>query len=569
MESKRFFKKLRWEYVFIAVFLLAALTFVCIKGTGINVAFFDNMDSSIAWKKMLKDNGLFFTNSGKLPFLGGLDRNLFSSDLKCYNWLYMIFPTFVAYIAGWFIRIGMSMAGFALLGKEIFPDYKEKKGAILFCGMLYGILPVFPSSAFGFASLPLLLWLMIKLYRTNKWRYLTALLFYPMLSSSALFGIFICASSFVFFVANWIVKKKPSWKMLLAVFALGIGYMVTEWRLFYSMLFSGTASIRTTYLASNRTVFDALKDAAKAFLLGHDHSGSLHTFVVLPVCLIYFFYLNIGHIKRREGKKIFREPYNLLILLIVINSLIFGLDTLPAFKKVMGIIPQLKGINYSRMLWFNPFLWYFAFLIVILKLRKKWQKGVLLILAFAALCFQPSFYNTIYHNLQVVKADVTGTKPEELTYKEYYSEDLFDEIKEDIGYDGEWSVAFGMQPAILNYNEIATLDGYSTLYPAEYKEKFRELIAPDFETDKQHEWDFDSWGGRAYVFSDEVDYLPGREKKTTEANMKIDPEVFREMGGEYVFSRVSVKNAGDLGLEEIGVYSGEGSPYTIYVYRAA
>ena len=52
-----------------------------------------------------------------------------------------------------------------------------------------------------------------------------------------------------------------------------------------------------------------------------------------------------------------------------------------------------------------------------------------------------------------------------------------------------------------------------------------------------------------------------------EADMLIDPEVFKEMGGEYVFSRVLVKNSEDLDLTEIGVYTDDESPYTIYVYR--
>ena len=116
-------------------------------------------------------------------------------------------------------------------------------------------------------------------------------------------------------------------------------------------------------------------------------------------------------------------------------------------------------------------------------------------------------------------------------------------------------------------NRIATLDGYLSKYPAEYKAEFRKLIAPELETDEVKTIYFDNWGGRAYVFSDEFEYNPYRIMTVKEADMKIDPQVFTEMGGEYVFSRVLIKNADDLGIEEIGVYTDDESPYTVYVYR--
>ena len=66
-----------------------------------------------------------------------------------------------------------------------------------------------------------------------------------------------------------------------------------------------------------------------------------------------------------------------------------------------------------------------------------------------------------------------------LSYREFYSTKLFEKIKREIGYNGEWSVAFGMHPRVLQYNGISTLDGYSSYYPQAYKEQFRKLIAPD------------------------------------------------------------------------------------------
>lgn len=69
------------------------------------------------------------------------------------------------------------------------------------------------------------------------------------------------------------------------------------------------------------------------------------------------------------------------------------------------------------------------------------------------------------------------------------------------------------------------------------------------------------------IFSNEISYEPVREMEQTEAHMYINLDVFRAMDGTYVFSRVGIINAMELGLNRVGVYQNEESPYVIYVYR--
>ena len=47
----------------------------------------------------------------------------------------------------------------------------------------------------------------------------------------------------------------------------------------------------------------------------------------------------------------------------------------------------------------------------------------------------------------------------------------------------------------------------------------------------------------------------------------IDADMFRELGGKYLFSRIEIGNGPELGFTLVGTYGGEGSPYTIYVYE--
>ena len=53
----------------------------------------------------------------------------------------------------------------------------------------------------------------------------------------------------------------------------------------------------------------------------------------------------------------------------------------------------------------------------------------------------------------------------------------------------------------------------------------------------------------------------------TDNTLYADTAALRDMGCKYIFSRIDLSNADDLSLELMGDYTGENSPYTIYVYK--
>lgn len=566
-----------WSYLLIVLFFGITLGYILIKQDDIYIQIHDYLDSNVVWLKMMKDNHIFTNNEVPVPFLGGIDRNYLYSELKVYTWLHMIFPTFPAIIIGWYMKILMAIAGFVYLGKSFGGDGMLRKSSLLvWCGFLYGVAPTYPPVAFAFASLPFLMGTLIRCYQKFSWKYIIILLFYPMLSDFSLFGIFICGYLVLFFVVEWIVKKRPRWKVWGCLGALIIGYVVVEWRLFDVMLFSNTQSIKSTRIREYVSGWSAFKDGIEVFARGYYHCGSLHTYVVLPVCIIYVLAANISAIKNKQYKKAVNDTVNWLFLAIIFNCLIYALSELEWFDELLGkVIPILRGFSFTRTIWFNPFLWYFMFYLILSKI--KWDKVVYIIaiLAGLAVCIGSETYNQIFFNCLLVACDVVGEEKVEalvgrelelLTYKEFYSERLFEEIKEDIGYAGEWSVAFGMHPAILEYNGISTLDGYLSYYPQSYKEQFRKLIEPELSIDPENREYFDSWGGRAYLYSDEISYNPAVIMSREEADLNIDSSVFREMDGKYIFSRVQIRNAAELGIELKKQYQQDESPYVIYLY---
>ena len=126
-----------------------------------------------------------------------------------------------------------------------------------------------------------------------------------------------------------------------------------------------------------------------------------------------------------------------------------------------------------------------------------------------------------------------------------------------------------MHPAVLEYNGIATLDGYLGFYSQQYKEDFRRIIAPALERVEQTRIYYDDWGARAYLYSGTDLSIVSATKTVyaTDNDIYIDGAAFRELGGEYIFSRIELSNAGEAGLELLTSDTAKDESCTVYVYR--
>lgn len=180
-------------------------------------------------------------------------------------------------------------------------------------------------------------------------------------------------------------------------------------------------------------------------------------------------------------------------------------------------------------------------------------------------------YNDLYHTcLDQAYRLAKGAPSNQLGFGEFYSEGLFEEAKADIGYEGEWSAAYGFYPAILEYNGIATLDGYLGFYSQDYKEAFRKIIAPALERVEESREYFDTWGARASLYSGtDISIVSAtRDYHVTDNEIHIDTDAFKALGGRYIFSRIELSNDKEAGLALIGSYTHKKSPYSLYVYKA-
>ncbi len=580
-QQKWFCRITKYWFLFpIAGFLLLAAAVFFGYGEGSYIGVHDNMDLFLAQFQMLKNTDSFWKHGVDVPFLGGVSRDNLPSEFSLYSLLFLIFPTYTAYVLGLLGKILLGMFSFRLLAKELFPErYLFYRPIVYMTGFAYGILWFFPAFGLAFASIPLCVWLLVRLYREQGkgwYGWCAALFAYPLVSYFSYHGIFILGYLALAVLWLWIRDRKAPWKLIAGLFALALGYMACEYRLFGQMLFGDEATIRSSMVNPSLSVPEIVREIGQVFREGIFHADSVHARVALPVCAVCFVVSNGYYIWKKQWKRLFRDPLNLAAVLILFNCVVYGLyDFEPLRSLVETLIPPLEGWQFNRTIFFNPFLWYGALFLVLIRLYdaglwQMWLANGIVCLAVLVVILTPTRYNDLYHTCYNRAYEYFhGTEVDELSYEQFYAEALFEEAKEDIGYQGEWAAAYGFHPAVLEYNGIATLDGYLGFYPQQYKEDFRKIIAPALERVEATRIYYDDWGARAYLYSGTDLSIVSATKTVyaTDQNLYIDPEAFRALGGKYIFSRIPFTNAPEVDLELIGEYRAADLSVTLWIYQ--
>ncbi|MDD6628255.1 MAG: DUF6044 family protein [Lachnospiraceae bacterium] len=541
------------------------------------IAVHDNMDLFLAQYRMLKNTGTFWKHGVEVPFLGGISRDNLPSELSLYSMLYMIFPTYIAYVLGMIGKIILGIFSFRLLAKELYPDrYMIYRPVIYMIGFAYGIIWFFPAFGFAFASIPLCVYLLIKIYRQPEIGWYVALFAYPLVSYFSYHGIFILGYLVIAIVWLSIRDKKVAKSLIGALFVLAAGYVVCEYRLFGQMLLSDEVTIRSTIVNPSLSLPEVAAETVDVWRNGIFHADGVHGKVILPICLVYFVLQNLFYLFKKQWKKIFHDPFNFIMLFLVFNSVIYGLyDFEPLRTMVETLVPPLQGWQFNRTIFFNPFLWDCALFLILIRLYDRgifalWVANGIICVAALVVIVTPTRYNDLYTTCYNKLYEYHhGMEVDAYNYEQFYAADLFAQIKEDIEYNGEWSVAYGLHPAVLEYNDIATLDGYLGFYSRQYKEDFRKIIAPALDRVEASRIYYDDWGARVYLYSgtDESVVSSAKTVHATDSTLYIDTEAFKALGGTYIFSRIDVSNTEELGLEQMGIYTAEDNSCTVYVYR--
>ena len=604
-----------WSFILVGLFLICTAALYMTVGGNSYIAIHDNLDLFIPQFQMMRNDGTFFALEADTDFLNSISRNVLPSEFSLYTVLYMILPSFKAYIAGYYIKIIIAMVGSGLLAYNILTeegldtwvkrgvyyihpvkrDYTNVVSLTVLISFTYGILNLFPAFGIPFASIPLIIYFLRKAYLEPSFWMFLLIFCYPFLSYFSYHGIFIMGYLVIAIIWIWIRKHKFPWQLALGLVLLAAGSVICEYRLFATMLFSNEVTIRSTMVEANLSVIEILKEIAASWASGMMHANDAHLYIVLPTCVIYFFYLNSKYIKDGNSIGIVHDYYNLCALGIAFNSVVYGLYNSGVIRTVFEtIVPPLKGWQFNRTIFFNPFLWYASFFIVCYRIILDASQGgmepkksliikistyLLVLLAIVVVMFQPALpfgqtarYDDLFYTAygQYYRHCHNGeSNRDNLSYKEFYDTELFESLKAEIGYkEGEQCVAYLMYPAQLEYNDISTLDGYLGFYSQDYKNKWRQVIAPALDMQPTSAAYFDESGIRCILFSGNYESVPmysGTLGGITEDDLYIDSKALYDLGCKYVFSRVKITNAEDVNLSLIA--SGQGEAYKVYVYE--
>ncbi|AKB18844.1 DUF6044 family protein [Methanosarcina sp. WWM596] len=264
------------------------------------------------------------------------------------------------------------------------------------------------------------------------------------------------------------------------------------------------------------------------------------------------------------------ESYQFISLLFICFAiaLIYGFWNWNSISPIKEQIMILKSFNFSRFHFLHPLLWYMLFsmsLKIIIK-NLKYGKHVVVILLLLQAGYLFSFSSSDVYQ----PGGIGLLKSGQMTYEEFYSPDLFNEIATYIGEPQESYrvVSIGIHPSVSQYNGFYSLDSYKPNYPLEYKHEFRRLIEKELEKDKEIQEYFDYWGSRCYVFTAEKkkDSVITKDKSSPITNLEFNTEAFEEMGGKYIISAVEIKNYEDNNLEFMRTFENDKSSWKIWLY---
>lgn len=543
-----------------------------ILGEDVYIEIHDVLDSDLAWRVMLENSGSTFNFKDTIPqVMDGLPRAYLPTIFNIVQILFHVLDPFVAYLVNHLLVHSVAFLGMYILLKNHFSEYKVNIHIALPTAFCFAILPFYTLYGLTIAGQPLLLWAFINIYK-HKHSLLSFFIicFFPLYSSFLGVGVFILALFGAWLIIDRQRKKTINIRFLLGLILLAISYLLVEFNLLYEMFIGSNEAIhRVDRYFSPQTFSLSFNKAVNNFTNGQYHAVSLQQIILLVSVPLAFL---SALVQKRSILLLFG-----LLLLNAVFSILLGFRMWEGITAIYNIAPILGSFNYARFHWLHPIIWYviFAASLSLIWSAKYNNIAIGKYVSFALIAAQIQL--NLSNNLEI--AQITGTtsidifgqkKPALLSYKQFYSEQLFTEIKGFINrpQNSYRIVSIGMHPSISQYNGFYTLDGYQYVYPLAYKYRFRRII--EKELDKSSRWKkyFDDWGNRCYILVSEIDnFMQVKSVARPIKQLDLNTSALNEMGGEYVFSSTLIINNKQNNLELLKIFESNESPWKIHLYQ--
>ncbi len=547
----------------IAFFLLFFLPFI-LYGKDSVVTVFDNLDCFIPIHHYIRKNHLFFCFNRHLPVMDGISTLFLNRDgFYFWNMIYCFLPDYVSYIVN---NVLCGLFGFFCMfyfQKELFKN--EDVYIIFITSAAYALLPVCLSYRMSVATLPIAPVLFCKLLKSDKKRWLVLSFIYPFLSEFSSVGIFVCGLWFLGLIVDCIRYKVLNKRLFMGFVLVCIGFLFCISGLIYARFLISEPLNRDFFSTPPALFFDSFKSH---LVVGVPHAATLQTVLVNQVIAIVGFAMLYCFLRNRPKTKNYYELVLLLCLFVCLFcSLIAALADAKIIKSILKVfIPFLAGFDFSRIYTIARVALYIAFSTCLLWLVSKKKAAFAYFLSFMQIVV--IFNANAFYNDSKTTWIKHLDKGDGITWNEFFSEKQFEQIKKTICYSGERVCAVGYHPSVLLYNDFNTIDGYLSIYPYKDQVKWHELMQPEFDRNQDAMQYFDSWGGRRYIYNMDIDYWPTRVKQHDGVNLFVNMDLLKNhYKCKYILSRVELKNAAEVGLENIGVFDSAESIYIIWVYK--
>ena len=566
------FVKNNYGKIISALYIMIACLVIFLWGDRIYLPINDNLDSNVSLAKMYKDNNMWVDRTIDVPFLGGVSRDILTNGYSMTSLMDWALPIPVSYAAQYILHIVLSVLGFWFIAKVInkYSETKINPEIFIVFGLFYSMVGVWSPAWIGFSLIPWWFVGVYSLYASQNPKWIIFLCFLAYNTSLPLFGVFICFYMLLGLVALCIHKKKLEIKLILCLGLFFIIYACIAGHIISVGFDNNIITIRSLYKVSYT---DHLREVVKKFLdLITMHSNIHYHSGFWTVGVWFWPVVLLGGVAFYENKD-FRELGRIFVVSTGCLFFHFVVVATDNFYLRSSVIPFLNGFQFARFIWLSPFF----LLLAMATLCNFYGQRKRIAMCTMVLCMLPMsilFAKYPYSNYDIIPVNFRSMFRKEVnpldfgysSWKEFYATNLFKKIKQDINYDKEWSVAFFLDPSVLQYNGIFTLDGYYSNYSLEYYKKWDRLIKPALEKAAHHKsyWER-SHGIRAYIYS--RGYRSVYKYNVDAYPLEIDMNVLKELNARYIFSGVSISNYLECGLEEIGKWHFDEYKYTIYVYK--
>jgi hypothetical protein len=531
-----------------------------VLGEDAHIRVHDNLDSNIAWYKVLAESGQIFggLHSTIPQVINGLPRDAFGTAFSGIVWLHVLFPSMTAYALSQTITRLVAFGGMYLLLKKHFIKHEDAHFVRIGVSLAFALTPFWPSGMLSTLGYPLALWAFLNIRSGDfSWKEWVALFLLPFYSSFVLGFFFFLVSIAFLWIYDLIRTKRWNWPFLFSLIFMTSLYLLIEYRLVYSMVLSDQSNHRMEFISSRHDFWHSMRLSLKNFVIGHTHVMTVHTHVILPILFLTLILLAVK--KKIKHNKLFIFLFLLNVALSIWYAFWFNNLWIPLKEK----ISFLNTFNFARFHFLRIIVIYLSFGLacyILWSLGKFWRQlaniAILSQIVTLLLFNEELLYGHYFHSP---------------SFREFYATEQFNDIKEYIGdpQDSYRVASIGLHPAISQYNGFYTLDTYNNVYPLEYKYKFRKIIAKELEKNKQLRKYYDEWGSRCYIFVNELGktYEFTKDQKKEVRHLQLNTNQFKEMGGRYIFSSVPILNAKDNNLSLLKEFNHKESAWKIYLYQ--